>query len=97
MTADDLRASGYSERTIALVQRLSRPEGENRPSYMDWIRSMAASGDRGLISIKLADNEHNSQPDRVAKLPLGERDIVKRYERSMWVLRSALAAMSVSQ
>lgn len=91
VTADELRAAGYSERTIALVQGLSRPEGPNRPSYMDWIRSIADTGDRGLISIKLADNEHNSQPDRIAKLPPEQRDIVKRYERSMRVLRKALA------
>jgi (p)ppGpp synthase/HD superfamily hydrolase len=97
VTADDLKASGYSERTIALVQGLSRPDGASRPSYMDWIRSIAASGDRGLISIKLADNAHNSQPDRIEKLPPEERDIVKRYERSMRVLRSALEAMSASQ
>lgn len=97
VTPDDLRASGYSERTIALVHGLSRPEGKDRPSYMDWIRSIAASGDRGLIVIKLADNEHNSEPDRIEKLPPEERDIVKRYERSMRALRSALAAMSDNQ
>lgn len=91
MTGDDLRAAGYSARTVFLVEGLSRPEGASRPSYMDWIRSIAASGDRGLIRIKLADNEHNSQPDRIAKLPPEQRDIAKRYERSMRVLRAALA------
>lgn len=89
-TRHDLRQAGYSERTVQLVEALSRPTGPRRPSYMDWIRSIAASGDRGLIRIKLADNEHNSQPDRVANLPPDERDIVKRYERSMKILRKAL-------
>ena len=90
VTASDLIARGYSPRTVWLVASLSRPVGEERPSYSEWIRSIAATGDRGLIRIKLADNEHNSQPDRVAKLPPEERGIVKRYEKSMAVLRQAL-------
>lgn len=91
LTETDLRNAGYSERTVALVRALSRPTGEARPSYMEWIGSIAASGDRGLIAIKLADNEHNSQPDRIAKLPPEERGISRRYERSMQVLRAAIS------
>lgn len=90
VTAADLLARGYSERTVVLVQGLSRPDGVGRQSYMDWIRSIAASGDTGLIRIKLADNVHNSQPERIAKLAEGERGIVRRYERSMRVLRASL-------
>ena len=90
VTAGDLRQAGYSERTVHLVLLLSRPPTPQRPSYMDWIRSIAATGDRGLIRIKLADNEHNSKPERVANLPPDERGIVKRYERSMKILRAAL-------
>lgn len=90
-TEGDLRAAGYSERTIALVRMLSRPEGDARPSYMDWIRTIAATGDRGLIAIKLADNMHNSDPERIAKLPAEERGIVDRYRRSMRILTDALA------
>jgi hypothetical protein len=49
-----------------------------------------ASGNRGAMRIKLADNQHNMQPDRVAKLPDAERDLVKRYERSARILEKAL-------
>lgn len=90
VTVRDLEVAGYSARTIELVQALSRPYGDGRPSYMEWITSIAASGDRGLIHIKLADNEHNSQPDRIARLPESERGITRRYERSMALLREAL-------
>jgi (p)ppGpp synthase/HD superfamily hydrolase len=90
VTADDLRVRGYSERTIALVEGLSRPGGKGRPSYMDWIRSIAASGDVGLIKIKLADNRHNALPERIAKLPEGERSTADRYRRSMEILLAAL-------
>lgn len=97
VTADGLREAGYSERTISLVEGLSRPKIEARPTYMDWIRSIAASGDHDLIRIKLADNIHNSHPDRIAKLPEGERDIVNRYRRSMSILMAALGLTPAAQ
>jgi (p)ppGpp synthase/HD superfamily hydrolase len=92
-SAGMLRDSGYSHRTVDLVQALSRPVGANRPTYSEWIASIIASGDRGLMQIKLADNRHNSMPDRIAALPPSERSIVKRYETSQAALRAALAAI----
>jgi len=90
VTAADLLQRGYSPRTVHLVVCLSRPTGMRRPSYMDWIRSIGESGDRELIEIKLADNWHNSLPERIASLPEDERNIVRRYERSTRVLQKAL-------
>jgi (p)ppGpp synthase/HD superfamily hydrolase len=92
-TPETLRFAGYSERTISLVVALSRPTGPDCPTYSQWIASIIVSGDRGLMQIKLADNRHNSMPDRVAALPISERGIVKRYEKSQAVLRAALAAI----
>ena len=91
LTANDLVGFGYSDETIKIVRMVTRPKDEPRPSYMDWIRSISASGNRGAMKVKLADNIHNSDPDRIAALPPEERDIVKRYKRSMRVLKSALA------
>ena len=82
-TADDLSVAGYSDEVIAMVQSVTRPAGEERPSYMDWIRNIASSGNKGAIRIKLADNQHNCDPIRVANLPPDQHDIVKRYERSV--------------
>lgn len=90
-TAADLRALGYSERTIWLVERLTRAKGPDRPSYMDYIRGIAATRDRGLIAIKLADNADNSDPARIAQLPEAERGIADRYARARKILESALA------
>ena len=93
-TARDLRDLGYSEATIEIVQLVTRQQSEHpRPSYMDWIRSIAASGNVGAIRVKLADNMHNSDPVRIAALPPEQRDIVKRYERSMWILKEALRSL----
>jgi len=88
-TAADLLAMGYSAHIVASVALLSRPEGEGSQSYMDWIRSIAASGNRSAIRVKIADNEENLSPERVAQLPPEQRDIVRRYERSLKVLRGA--------
>lgn len=88
MTEADLRGLGYSEQTVAIVRLLTRPPGV---IYMDWIRDLAASGNRGAMRVKLADNTHNSAPGRIAQLPPEARSIVRRYERSMRILRAALA------
>lgn len=93
ISAIQLLEAGYSHRTVNLVNALSRPEGQDRPSYMEWIRSIAASGDIGLIHIKLADNQHNSDPTRIAALSEDQRGITKRYEKSMNILREALAGI----
>lgn len=86
----DLRNYGYSDRTIEIVKAVTRPKGKARPTYMDWIRSIVASGDKGAMNLKLADNRHNMQADRIARLPEHERDIVNRYERSSKILTEAL-------
>ena len=85
LRAFDLKALGYSDRTINLVRALSRPDGS---VYMDWVRWIADSGDRELIAIKLADNADNSDPERIAQLPPEQRDIAKRYELARRILES---------
>lgn len=85
VTDVDLSRMGYADRTVALVMALSRPKSL---TYMDYIRTIAASGDPGLIAIKMADNADNSDPARIAALPEDERDIVRRYERARKILTS---------
>jgi (p)ppGpp synthase/HD superfamily hydrolase len=87
-TAEQLLAMGYKKAVVTAVQMLSREKGPNRPTYIEWIRSIAASGNEIVIKVKIADNEENSDPARVAQLPPEERDIVKRYARSLEILRA---------
>lgn len=87
--ADTLLAHGFSGRTVDLVKGLSRDKSDGL-SYMDWIRKIGATVDIELILIKLADNEDNSDPARIAQLPEGERGIISRYERSKSILMAAL-------
>lgn len=89
MTREDLLASGFSQRSVWLVDKLSRKHEDG--SYIEWIRSIAATGDAELIAIKLSDNLDNSDPARIEALPPQQRDIVKRYERARRILEPALA------
>lgn len=86
-TESDLRDLGYSEKTIDIVKLLTRPSGL---AYLDWIRQIAASGNQGAIRVKLADNTHNSDSNRIARLRPEKRSIVQRYEKSMRILHDAL-------
>jgi (p)ppGpp synthase/HD superfamily hydrolase len=89
-TADDLLVMGYSPEVVEAVRLLSRPKGGL--TYMNWIRTIAASGNKIAIRVKIADNEDNSDPARIAALPPEGRDIVHRYERSLQILRPAARA-----
>ncbi|MSO75897.1 MAG: HD domain-containing protein [Alphaproteobacteria bacterium] len=88
VTANDLRAMGYGDDIVAAVEMLSRPPG---PTYMQWVKSLAASGNRLAIRVKIADNEDNSDPVRIALLAPEQQGIAKRYAGSLRVLRQALA------
>ncbi len=51
----------FGPRVAAIVRALSKPAGLD---YLDWIRGMAATGDRSVLRVKLADNLSNSDPAR---------------------------------
>ncbi len=58
-------------------------------TYPEKIRKIAGTDDIEATLIKLADNEDNSDPQRVRALPDG-RALVQRYEASKQILRAAL-------
>lgn len=95
VTAQDLKTEGYTDYTVWLVEKLSRPKGPNRPTYMRWIKDLVGTGDRWLMEIKLADNMHNLDPKRQAALPEHLKDIKKRYERSAVLLREGLSNLVI--
>lgn len=87
-----LHARGFSGRVICAVELLTRPPAgtSNRPTYIEWIKSIAKCGNSTAIKVKIADNEDNLLPERIAALPPGERNITSRYERSIAILKRAL-------
>ena len=89
-TARDLREAGYSARTIALVEALTR---DRTVDYRPYVSAIAKSGDLGLIAIKLADNADNLDPRRLARLHADEAHRLKRhYEAVRRVLLNGQSA-----
>lgn len=93
VTLEDLRSAGYSEETIEIVRLVTRPTGPDRQTYLDWIRSIAGSGNVGAMQVKLADNRHNADPRRIDMLPPEKQSIGRRYYRSMRIIAAALRAL----
>ena len=83
-----LLAEGISPETIRIVRAVTRPEGSD---YLDWIGALAASRDVSVLRVKLADNEDNRDPARVAALPGAAERVATRYEPARVILESGLA------
>lgn len=80
--------AGISAEAVEIVKMLTRPPG---PTYREWISSLAESGHRGAIRVKLADNADNSDPARVAALGDAADMVRKRYVPAKAVLEAGLA------
>jgi (p)ppGpp synthase/HD superfamily hydrolase len=89
-TAADLRSMGYNDRVVNAVLLLTKNKSL---SYLDNIEHIAASGDDIAIAVKIADNEDNLDPERIAKIPGSERGPNlhrAKYESSLEILRRAI-------
>jgi (p)ppGpp synthase/HD superfamily hydrolase len=87
-TEDSLLAAGVTPETIRIVRAVTRPEGSD---YLDWIGTLAATRDVSILRVKLADNEDNRDPLRVAALPGAAERVATRYEPARIILESGLA------
>lgn len=85
ITLDDLRELGYPDDVVAAVDSVTRRPNE---TYMDMVRRAAADPLGRLV--KLADNAHNSSPERLAALePEVAAGLAKRYARARATLLAA--------
>ena len=85
VTLDDLRQRGYPGEVVRAVDAVTRREGE---SYMDLI-CRAAADPLGRL-VKLADNETNSDPARLALLDDEQRAwFTEKYAKARAVLEAA--------
>lgn len=94
ITADDLRAAGFSPRSVEIIQAVTRPAGTE---YLAWIRALANSGDVSAIRVKLADNTDNTDPGRIRKLADGHRLLCERYMPAREILCAALGLTEIPQ
>jgi len=65
--------------------------GEGAPPYLDWISELAEKALLGAVKIKIADNEDNNDPARIAQPPPAERDVSEYYTKARTILAAALA------
>jgi (p)ppGpp synthase/HD superfamily hydrolase len=89
-SAADLRAMGYNERVVEAVVRLTKIE---KIPYLENIERIAASGDKIAIAVKMADNQDNLDPERIARLPANARmsnQQIAKYQASLEILRRAI-------
>jgi (p)ppGpp synthase/HD superfamily hydrolase len=89
-TLEDLRAEGYPEDTIQMIAWNTRPRGEGAPAYLDWIRRLAEKAPVEAVMIKIADNEDNNDPERIARLPEEQRDVSSVYAQARTILEEGL-------
>lgn len=92
ITAQDLHELGASQETCRIVAAVTRPAGSD---YLAWIGALARSGDRSALRVKLADNEDNRAPERVAALADGQHRLATRYEPARRLLESGLGVPDV--
>ncbi|MFI2733667.1 HD domain-containing protein [Streptomyces sp. NPDC018711] len=81
-TPERLRAAGVPSEVVALVEAVT-----NHPdtTYEEKLRLIARNPDATLV--KIADNAHNSRPDRAAALPPDQRErLAAKYRAARAVL-----------
>lgn len=82
VTLDDLRELGYPPQVVNAVDSVTKRDGE---TYMNLIRRAAADPIGRLV--KLADNQTNSDPERLALLTSDERQwFTQKYAKARVVL-----------
>lgn len=88
ITAEGLVTAGIDPKAVTIVERLTKPEGV---VYLEWIGELARNAGLSAVRVKLADNEDNRDPARVALLANGAEMVNKRYEPARVILEKALS------
>lgn len=90
---EDLRRKNYSEDCIGIVSLVTK-KPDDRREYGKIIDDLIASGNRGAMMVKIADNMDNLHPRRVEALyridPEKAERLGNRYRQSIEKLSSAL-------
>lgn len=82
-TADKLREEGVPDHVVALVEAVTNERGV---PYEEKVARITGHG-RDAALLKVADNAHNSRPDRAAHLPEEKR---VRLATKYWAARDVL-------
>jgi (p)ppGpp synthase/HD superfamily hydrolase len=92
LTLEDLKALGYGDEVLELVDLLTRrmPEGETHRQYLERI---VASRNPKALRVKVADLIDNMSPARRLALPPEHRGMHHRFARDLEQVVRALQAL----
>ncbi|WP_104043724.1 HD domain-containing protein [Arthrobacter sp. ZGTC412] len=95
ITRQALLDMGVSERAVEIIERVTNRLHSNPDDYQAGIREIAEDHDAALV--KIADNAHNSLPERVKALAekWPDRPPVTRYRDARAVLYAAVEVEEV--
>lgn len=92
-TGEQLRAAGIPNRVVRIVEDVTNTPGI---LYEEKIRRITSSRDATLV--KVADNAHNSHPDRAAQLPEEKRRrLAVKYRSARDVLWAAASTEDIER
>jgi (p)ppGpp synthase/HD superfamily hydrolase len=92
-TAEQLRAAGVPNRVVGVVEDVTNQPGV---PYEEKIRRITSSREATLV--KIADNAHNSHPDRAAQLPEEKRArLAAKYRAARDVLWAAASSEEIER
>lgn len=80
-TFDDLLRMGVSSGIVDALRLLTHDESE---PYLDYVRRIAASGNRLAIAVKLNDLHHNLERGR----KMGYQSLVEKHEAAIEIFKS---------
>ncbi|MYW33617.1 HD domain-containing protein [Streptomyces sp. SID2119] len=86
-TGERLREAGVPDHVVALVEAVTNERGV---PYEEKVARITGHG-RDAVLLKVADNAHNSHPDRAVKLPKGQRTrLAAKYRAARDILWPAV-------
>ncbi|MFE0974268.1 HD domain-containing protein [Streptomyces rochei] len=92
-TAEQLRAAGVPQHVVSVVEAVTNQPGV---SYEEKVRRITS--DRQATLVKIADNAHNSHPDRAAQLPEEKRArLAAKYRAARDLLWAAADSKEIEQ
>jgi (p)ppGpp synthase/HD superfamily hydrolase len=82
LTLEDLRALGYNEEVLELVDLLTR-RMPHKESHREYLERIVASRNVKALRVKLADVIDNMSPARSRELPPEHRGMQQRFQRDL--------------
>ncbi|MCX4450678.1 HD domain-containing protein [Streptomyces sp. NBC_01789] len=91
-TAEQLRQEGVPGQVVALVEAVTNQRGV---PYEEKVARITGQG-RDAVLVKIADNAHNSRPDRAAQLPEEKRmRLAAKYRTARDILWPAASSRDI--